>query len=74
MADAYGTESLASEQMHTKWVRLTSYSKPAMIGLMQFHVNNHIAKIKFPQLIAKGYGGVGWINCGGADVEYIVIQ
>ena len=44
-------ESLASEQMHTKWVRLTSYSKPAMIGLMQFHVNNHIAKIKFPQLI-----------------------
>ncbi|MFA7287644.1 MAG: hypothetical protein WC055_02075 [Melioribacteraceae bacterium] len=46
-------ESLTSEQMHVKWVRLTDYSKPKMIGLMQSHVIDHCDKIWFPELISQ---------------------
>jgi hypothetical protein len=44
-------EALNSEQMHPKWFRLTTYSKPLMIGLMQYHLNNHYDKIPFPKLL-----------------------
>lgn len=44
-------ESLTSEQMHPKWVRLTTYSRPLMIGLMQTHVVDHCDKIDFPELL-----------------------
>ncbi len=46
-------EALTSEQKHPKWVRLTTHSKPLMIGLMQFHVNNHIENIMFPELLVE---------------------
>ena len=46
-------ETLISDQSHAKWVRLTDYSKPKMIGLMQFHVNNHCDKIWFPELLSQ---------------------
>jgi len=44
-------EALTSEQKHPKWVRLTTHSKPLMIGLMQFHVNHHCENIMFPELL-----------------------
>jgi hypothetical protein len=44
-------EALNSDQMHPKWVRLTTYSKPLMVGVMQFHLNNHYNKIWFPELL-----------------------
>lgn len=44
-------EALSSEQMHPKWFRLTTYSKPLMVGLMQFHLNRNHDKIFFPRLL-----------------------
>lgn len=46
-------ESLTSDQAHAKWVRLTDYSKPKMIGLMQFHVNSYCHEIWFPELLSQ---------------------
>lgn len=46
-------ESLTSEQKHSKWMRLTTYSKGIMIGFMQFHLNNHHDKILFPELLSE---------------------
>lgn len=46
-------ESLTSEQMHPKWVRLTDYSRSKMIGLMQAHVIDHCHEIWFPELLSE---------------------
>lgn len=44
-------ESENSEQSHEKWVRLTTFSRPRMIGLMQAHVEDYCGEIWFPELI-----------------------
>jgi len=44
-------ESEGSTQSHDKWVRLTDYSRPRMIGLMQSHVNDYCDQIDFPELL-----------------------
>ena len=44
-------ESEGSTQSHDKWVRLTDYSRPRMIGLMQTHVNDYCDQIDFPELL-----------------------
>lgn len=46
-------ESEHSEQSHEKWVRLTDYSRPRMIGLMQAHVVDHCQDIWFPELLEQ---------------------
>jgi hypothetical protein len=44
-------ESEGSSQSHEKWVRLTDYSRPRMVGLMQAHVNDYCDQIDFPELL-----------------------
>jgi len=44
-------ESEASEQSHEKWVRLTTFSRPRMSGLMQAYILDHVQDIWFPELI-----------------------
>lgn len=44
-------ESESSEQTHEKGVRLTTFSKPRMVSLMQSHIEDHIQDIWFPELI-----------------------
>lgn len=44
-------ESEHSEQSHEKWVRLTDYSRPRMVGIMQSHVTDFCQEIWFPELL-----------------------
>lgn len=44
-------ESENSDQTHEKGVRLTTFSRPRMSGLMQAHIIDHVQDIWFPELI-----------------------
>jgi hypothetical protein len=44
-------ESETSEQTHEKGVRLTNFSRPRMVGLMQAHIVDKCNEIWFPELI-----------------------
>lgn len=44
-------ESENSEQTHEKGVRLTNFSRPRMVSLMQSHIEDYCQDIWFPELI-----------------------
>lgn len=44
-------ESENSDQTHEKGVRLTTFSRPRMSGLMQAHIVDYVDQIWFPELI-----------------------
>lgn len=44
-------ESENSDQSHEKGVRLTNFSRPRMVGLMQAHIEDYCHDIWFPELI-----------------------
>ncbi len=44
-------ESVNSEQSSEYWVRLTTYSRPLMVGLMQTAIYDYVQNIWFPNLI-----------------------
>lgn len=44
-------ESENSDQTHEKGVRLTTFARPRMVGLMQSYIEDHVQDIWFPELI-----------------------